>query len=517
MFSFRRSLSLFLAITLVLTGQINASQIPPFDTKFLFEGMDYKKLYNSNVMAEPRFKEVLNKEGLRSDVPKAVESAAPQSNDDDNDDGVSENLELPVLGVDHPRSDTVISVAQGQSLTSQDLDDALSKEFREKKRRAMIKTMGRPLLMLISDLTVLGNGVAALSTMNDMGSAFGLGIAAWVIVEKFLFNLNLCMQTIWYLWIMPIGDPLVDLENTYARKKRFFSPQLQEKVERVFQDARKDDTTGSKKEQLDRMLKLPVKSKRPVFDRAGIAKLLKGYRDHDNNDITEPVMLAAVNHMARFTERAGHSPSPKMILYFESAPGLGKTRLIQELMKLMGLDLIQLQLNDERFKSTTSEPGTLLQGITSVEYRNCGLFLDEFDRVANSENEDKLNMLLPFLDPSANSMFDAYIGENVGISHYFLMAAGNGPPKDKALLDRCIVVKIKDVERRMKIGGIKANMIPLLLMSAISELDLDLKSLSENARQALENAIANDNEPGFRGVQKSLQILINRERLKKMQ
>lgn len=518
MSSFKRYVSFFLLMNLVLLSPTYASQIPSFDTKFLFEGMDYKKLYKSNVMAEPRFKEVLSKEGLLRDVSKAADSSANKNNDDDdNDAGVSENLELPVLGAEHSRSDTVISVAQGQSLTSQDLDDALSKEFREKKRRAMIRSLGRPLLMLLSDLSILSSGTATLSNFNNNGLGFGLGIAVWVIIEKFLFNTNIAVQTAWYLWLTPIGDPLQDLEDKYAQKKRFFSAQMQERVERLFQDARKDDTTGSKKEQLDRILKIPVKSKRPKFDRDGIANLLKGYKDSKGESITESVMLAAVNHMARFTERAGHNPSPNMILYFQSKPGLGKTRMIRELLKLMGLPLIELQLNDERFKSTATEPGTFLQGITSVDYRNCGLFLDEFDRVANSDDESKLNMLLPFLDPSAETMFDAYIGETLGISHFFRIAAGNSLPKDKALLDRCIVIDIQEVERSIKIKGIHQDMLPLLLKSADPQLDLDLKSLSENARQAIESAIANDNEPGFRGVQKSLQILINRERLKKMQ
>lgn len=380
----------------------------------------------------------------------------------------------------------------------------------------MAKTLLRPGFLMLSQFSVFGAGIWALNTLMPGTMALGIGIAGFVIIEITQRNLDTAINAFWHLKLSPLGDPLEGLEAKYAAKKRFLSKQLQERIERVFQDARKDDQTGSKKDFLERVLRLPVKSKKPVINKAGLLRLLNGYRDEKGHPVAEPIMLACINHLARFTERAGPNDIPKCILCLEGPPGLGKTRLIKGLAKNMGLSLVKHNLSNPRLESTPEAPGTLFTGITSAEERNHVSFFDEADRVLNQEGSERLNLTLPLLEPSTESLFDAYIGEENDISHTFTIMAGNNKIKDRAQLDRCLVVYVEAIDPAEKALGIQENMLPLLTKSEVPEMDIDLATSSPALRSMIDLAIWKDDGVGFRQIQKQLQAMINKERLNKL-
>jgi len=507
MFKFK----LLALLAFLCSFQAFASQ-QQFDPRFLYDGMVYSNLFKSRVMEEDTYADVLIREGLR-----------PQS--ETNNAHIVLNLEDLPLAQDQymplPQQDGMalldnIHLAQVRVLTSQDLDDALVAEFRKMKARAMGKTLLRPGFLMLSQFSVFGAGIWALNSLMPGTMALGIGIAGFVIIEITQRNLDTAINSFWHLKISPIGDPLESLEAKYAAKKRFLSKQLQEKVERVFQDARKDDQTGSKKDFLDRVLKLPVKSKKPMLDKQGLLRLLSGYKDDKGKSIAEPIMLACVNHLARFTERAGSNDIPKWILYLEGPPGVGKTRLVKGLAKLMGLSLVKHNLTNSRLESTPDQPGTLFTGTSSAEERNHVAFFDEADRVLNQDGSERLNLTLPLLEPSTESTFDAYMGEEMDISHTFTILAGNHKLKDTAQLDRCLVVHVLEIDQVEKSLGINQNMLPLLTKSEVPEMNLEFANCSPELRMMIDLAIWKDNEGGFRQIQKQLQALINKERFNRL-
>jgi len=498
-----------------LTSPSSASQSQQFDTKFLFEGMDYTKLCQFQAMKDPRFAEVLEKEGLlkvnqQNPLSTLVLDDGEENRLVDLSMALMEELEpVPALQPYEP--------LLGSLLTSKDLDEALVAEFRKSKTRAMLKTLLRPLFLMTGELGVFGGGIVALNAAMPGTMALGIGIAGFVLLEVFSRNMSLCLNTIWYLFVTPLGDPLTDLEVKYACKKRFLSTPMQQKIERVFQDARKDDQTGSKKDYLDRVLKIPVKSKQPKFDLVALRQACSGFKDEDGQSVADLILVAIMNHMARFTEKAGPNDSPNMILFLKGPPGLGKTNLVRAIAKLMGLSLIALQVSDEHFKSTSKAPGSLFQGITSHDERNGVLYLNEFDRVANKEGSEHLNGLLPFIDPSAQFIHDDFAGEGMDFSHYFRIGDGNYDLKDKALLDRCVVVNVVELDPEFKEQGINKDMMPLLMRSDNPVLNLELSKLSLGTRQAIRQALEDDQGAGFRDIQKTLQIVLNKERLGKLE
>ncbi len=499
---------------LLLISPSMASQNMNFDTKFLFEGMDYTKLYDqARVLTDPAFAPALEREGLLTqDKPKSLASVMVENSEEER------VIDMSVALLEEVDSqNNILEPLLERALTSNDLDSALTADFRKSKRRAMLKTILRPLFLMTGELGVFGGGIAALNAAAPGTMSFAIGIAGFVLLEVFSRNMSLCFNTIWYLAITPIGDPLTGLEDIYAAKKRFFPTQLQLKIERGFQDARKDDHTGSKKDYLDKVLKLPVKSKKPKFDKRALQKACAGLRDKDGNYIAELIMVAIVNHMARYTERAGPNASPNMILYLKGPPSLGKTNLVQALARLMGLSLIALQVSDEHFKSTASTPGSLFQGITSKAERNAVLYFNEFDRVANEQGSKHLNTLLPVVDPSVLYLRDDFVGEDFDISHYFRIADGNGELIDKALLARCLVINVEQIDPETKLDGIHNTMLPLLMRSEDQTLNLSSARLSSATVELIERALKEDTGVGFREIQKTLQILLNKERLGKLE
>ena len=148
--------------------------------------------------------------------------------------------------------------------------------------------------------------------------------------------------------------------------------------------------------------------------------------------------------------------------------------------------------------------------------RNAVLFLDEYDRVANAEGQNKQNMLLSLIEPSTESLRDDYIGQEFDISHYFRIIAGNHELKDKATLDRCIVVHVDKVDPRMKSSSIRTKMMPLIMDSDDPRLLLPLLNLSKETLDLINRAIEQDKDAGFRKIQQTLQIILNKERLRKL-
>lgn len=481
----------------------SASQ-QPFDTKFLFETILYDKLFakQQKVLELPKFQAILEAEGiLTGQTTDKMRSVA---------EGKEE---------ERPLIQGLRDLEKG--LNSTELDEALVKDFRHHKRRAMLKTLGRPLFLMVAECTLFGVGMQILSRIPNGGS-FGAGIAGFVLFDSLKINMSLFFQILWYLKCTPVGDPLENLEDKYAMRRRFFTPAFRSEIERRFQDARKDDTGGTKKEYLARVLSLPVQSKPPIFSAKDVTEMLKGYRNENGEEVDMPVVLAVLQHLARFTKKSGVNTIPKLILYLEGPAGMGKTNLVQLLAKSMDLPLIRLQLSDPRFKSTATAPGTLLQGLLSCPHRNGILFLDEFDRVANkgndteSEQSEQMNEILPFTDPAATTYFDPYVGADVDISHYMLVLSGNFPLKGLALRNRCLVVPLKQIQTEQKIEGINKTILPVLMKSDYPNLTLEYEGLTPDVVNHILRAITDDKDPGFRSIQRDLLLILNKVRLGKL-
>lgn len=463
-------------------------------TKFLFEGLDYKKLYvQKAIMEAPQNQPILEKEGLESLI---------------NNRNTYKEEELPILS--HSR------IEESFGTESDSLDQQLSEDFITKKNSAMRKALARPLFVASSEVLCFGLGIYFMSLLPSGGAGFGVGIAGIIFLDILARNLSQGLNIAWYLYLSPLGDPLHDLEIKYAKKKRFLGESLQEKIERTFQDARKDDAMGTKKEKLDRYLSLPVRSKRPNVDIEYLTQLAHGYFDKENKAIAEPILQAVVGHMSNYSERASANKNTKTILYLEGEPGVGKTRLVEFIANSLNLSLLKLQVDSDKFKSTADSPGMLLQAMLNAEHRNAVLFLDEIDRVANKEGTPILNTILPFLDPDSKTFFDDYMGAPLDISHYFIILAGNHELKDQALVNRCNVIKIDHIDEKVIYNSILNTMLPKLCHSEDPNMNLDPSLFKSQIKELIEKS-SEIGDKGFRYIQRQLQSMINLARIEKAQ
>jgi ATP-dependent Lon protease len=291
---------------------------------------------------------------------------------------------------------------------------------------------------------------------------------------------------------------------------------LHNEIERTFQDARRDDQTGSKKMRLQNLLKWPVSQRKPRLNIHRLEAILVDYEDDQGQSLTEPILAACIQHLCRFSKRHNRTAAPKTILSLEGPPGIGKTELMKQLAKELDLPLIKVQLNDPRLMGSASEPGTLFQALTSVAERNAILFLDEADRVLNSNNEEVKNFSLPFLDPDAQSIFDPYSGQPFPIGDYFTALASNHAYTDAALCNRLTIIKMGPVRQNIKARVFMENIQPRLLHSDVAAMNLSWDELSPQARGQIQTLMEQDRDPGYRTITQEVLGILNKERLAKL-
>jgi len=432
----------------------------------LYEGMNYKKIFDQrNILA--KYPDVLRQEGLE------VVEPAPRSRktegclkkclhalscnffrgyediDVSSELGFVDNLKVNM----HHINDSLFGRRR------KELDEALAKDFKKKKRSAMKQALYQPIFnagLYVTSFYVMPRLLAAGAPEGGVGegasnscagaskSNLGQGIGNFAIGHVIANLLNNLSKAAYRLYISPLADPLEKYEILYAKRKRFLPRALQEKVEDKFSAARKSSQSIGDALNFARIaLNLPMKSKelKPLARFKGeVRDLLRPYRP----EIARKIKLKFHNHYARFSNRFGALDTPKSILYLEGPPGVGKTFVTNELTRLMGADLIELTAieNAESIIGSEREPGSLLGAICRPGVsRNAVILIDEIDHIVNGNNSS-LQLFLPLLEPDAKYFYSPYLKANVDISHFCFILAGNSKIKDEALRSRATVIVI---------------------------------------------------------------------------
>lgn len=317
------------------------------------------------------------------------------------------------------------------------------------------------------------------------------------------------------IYYAPRTDPLDLFEELYAKKKRFLPYSICEAIEIKFSAFRK--STMGEIEILDFLkiaLNLPIKSEVPNPQYNEINKYLENYKSA-NMDI----LNAVVHHTSNYSVKIGPNSNFKNILFLEGAPGVGKTKMVEEIARMMNIPLITVDLgsaDQSHIFGTGSESGLLLKSLIKTPVRNAVLFLDEMDRVVNGTATPILTSLLPFFEPNTNYIYNSYLRSDIDISHYFIIGAGNSIPIDVALQNRINVVRIEGVTSLMK-HKILRKKIDNLLYSEVENLNLKYEMLTNKEKELLEVIIKTDGpDPGFRFNEKKLSQCIDQIRLERV-
>ncbi len=189
--------------------------------------------------------------------------------------------------------------------------------------------------------------------------------------------------------------------------------------------------------------------------------------DHVKNEL--------LNYLCK---RCTNPNSNKNILGIYGSPGLGKTRIIQVLSKILNYPMYTIPLGGikdisylvgHNYTYVESSYGEIIKGIIKTQVCNPIFYFDELDKVSESNNGKEIYSLLTFLtDPSQNTHFkDHYFGTNditFDLSKCFFIFTFNDITKiDSVLLDRINLVKVDEYTKNEKIVILKDYNLPTII------------------------------------------------------
>ena len=177
--------------------------------------------------------------------------------------------------------------------------------------------------------------------------------------------------------------------------------------------------------------------------------------------------------------------STKNILGLYGSPGLGKTKIIQSLSKILNYPMYTIPLGGikdaayllgHNYTYVESSYGEIVRGLIKTQIMNPIIYFDELDKVSESNNGKEIYSLLTFLtDPSQNTHFrDHYFGTNditFDLSKAFFIFTFNDITKiDKVLLDRINLINVSEYSSADKVVILKDYILPQILSNVNKEL-----------------------------------------------
>ena len=116
--------------------------------------------------------------------------------------------------------DQVSDEPSDQRRTSKMLDKALVKDFRTKKRRAMMKSLFLPLYVFIVDGFTFGGGAILMSKMakDECSNDTGTGISFVIVISIIRENFTLFSRTLYYFLLPAIVRKRTALMNQKLKR-----------------------------------------------------------------------------------------------------------------------------------------------------------------------------------------------------------------------------------------------------------------------------------------------------------
>ncbi len=463
----------------------------------IYAGMDYAKIFDQSVVLA-RFPHILRQEGL--DVPKETASEVGKQEGRLKQFGHlitcgycrKKNSYQELDRGAHIEMPSAEQAYESSKKLSEALDEALVADFRSKKKNAMRRSLYKPLFAM--GIPIAFTAAASHYITNTTGAGFSQFVLVQMLSDMAQQYLGAA-----YCFISPLGDPLNELEELYAKRKRFFPKELRAALEDKFGAARKSpqDIEGTLK-YARIALNLPLQSEQLAMPSSSdLVELMGGYEPNLDEKLTTKMF----HHCKRISHKAEALNTPKSVLYLQGEPGTGKTHVATQLATLMGANLIELKASDDpaSIVGTEDSPGSFLEAIAKEGItRNAIIFIDEADRVLNKEDAP-LQLFLPLLEPDAKYFYSPYLRSNIDISHFCFVLAGNHEIKDAALKSRLAVIEFKGMTKEFK-ESIVMKMVTKMLPTGHS-----IKEIKE--------LVDADNEPGVRKLRLAISDLIDKHEL----
>ncbi len=302
--------------------------------------------------------------------------------------------------------------------------------------------------------------ISACGTINQYGDfeptslGIGLATAAYFGGLGALIAYFAMMPHAWgkgaqaFKFVTANNDPMIVYCREYAAKKRFLNFLDMETDKNDFKEYGKvpyveEELCKGNTSLMKTFLSIPIKSIQPLYTPESAQDCFALYSQE-----TQTLLMRTCNsHMRAYQAHIGVNKKSREFLTLLSAPGTGKSRLVQEIGAFMGIPVTTICLADttvDKLFGTESHPGLILEKLGQLGSRNGILFFDELDRV--TDDKKLLSILLPFLEPSAKTFYSPYLKRNIDVSHLFVVVAGNLSFQDAALKSRFNALKTASLE-----------------------------------------------------------------------
>lgn len=251
-----------------------------------------------------------------------------------------------------------------------------------------------------------------------------------------------------------IWDPVTAIESMrikFNTLKAKMSEQAKEKVKKLFNNA---DASIHESDKDYRILKINLVKIQRILDMPHSLVDLSQNSDIKNKldellsmypeDISSAVRDSVWSHMANSADL--DTDVRKNILFFYGKQGTGKTHLAQNISKILGLPLIELNFHGSKHENLVSDSTSSsdhpsadlakLSALSSAFITKSGktlplngvIFIDEAHRILNSKVESATYLkafLHDFLDPEKPSYTLHDVGVDIDLSRYLFILASN--------------------------------------------------------------------------------------------
>ena len=352
-----------------------------------------------------------------------------------------------------------------------------------------------------------------------------------VVPAMLVVNPLVTMGSQAYYTILPPSIPEASLIYQYGAKKNLLDKSTQHYIEDelfyAFWQSPSSDGLYRLHKILDKALRLPSYTKELTYDSQKIRNALRNFPS-ELIDRLDRFALAEINRQKMKKRPVGHYP-----VYFQGAPGTGKTYAAKKLAKAMGTNLVTVTLDGATiddmvgtpFESFDGKAGRILDAIISsttsthdLNHHNQILMIDEFDRLmlsGDKQSEEVLSFLLKLLDPTHRYYYNPYLKTEIRLPDTIILA-GNSDihqlsqqhPQFEAMASRLNRIDFPGFSQETKRAIAFESIIPQIEESyrSIGE-DFADYAFPESERALVEAFISGDDDPGLRSLEKYIHDL----------
>ncbi|CAM3584128.1 AAA family ATPase [Parendozoicomonas haliclonae] len=273
---------------------------------------------------------------------------------------------------------------------------------------------------------------------------------------------------------------------------------------------------------LDKALRLPVYIREQHYTPKAVDAALRNFPDK---------VIERLDRFARteiLYQKMSPRPGNRHPIYFQGAPGTGKTHAAHKLAEAMGTTLASVTLDGASiddivgtpFESYDAKAGRLLDAIIAntnsindINHQNQILLIDEFDRLLTSDDkrsEEVLSFMLKLLDPTKRHFYSPYLKTTITLPDIIILAGNQdirelarSNPRLEALASRLETLTFAGFSKQAKLNIARESIIPKFEKSFRSlGGEMEAFNFPDEAYAELKAFIDNDDDPGLRSMEK---------------